>query len=412
MKNPLKLLRVFYEKEKPKNIYSIPSSIKVIRDTGVTTYAEEYFREKDPLPPIVPLNADSMRLASQGHHLFLMEWKKGQEAAAHKGIGYVYVLKGSKPCSISVPTFEKKATKKKFYDFILVGRVDQIYSGMDDSIMTGARAKFTKGGVPSLTLTRIDEDDAKLRETLSKMYPPTVEELAQYKSLQAGERPKWLEDYNKKKAILYADAASPKINFLQPSTLYYNNKPIGSFKNLKGEKLSIAKEYADLNVATVKDVESLGGDQVLFPSQEVDAKGDPIWVRVYQVTHMFPEKMNEPVSYYGLQLPSENATVTDLKYPLIFDLLDFEEEDDDDNDDNDYADYDGQEDYDFGKGLKKEKKEEKEDADDDADDDKDAAAEENLSNTNVIEFADEPEAQLKGASADLNALVGNDTSKN
>ena len=332
-KYPLKTLRVFIEERKrgPATFQKMTSVIPMTRVVGPQEIMEEYKLNVNPLPHIIPSNEERRTLLSQGYHFFLVEWTKGQGATEYRGQGFVYILKESKQCSLSVPLFKKKGIPKRFYEFTYLGRLDEIYPSLD-TVTLGIRT-FTKGpkplaappGVPPLPLTRTDDPDKELKAKLDKIYPPSRLELATYKTkIKEGAADTWLDLYKKTKAQQYAQESG--IDLREPFKLYYHGQPIVEFSDLVGKELSFAKEYPEMLVASILSVEEFDDEPILTIEDE---KGIETMYKIFKVEYKFGKGelpvMDSGTFYYGVKLTVENP----LEYPLEFILLEIEEGEED-----------------------------------------------------------------------------------
>jgi len=349
---PLKTLRVFIEEKKrgPYSFSLMTSVIPMTRIVGQSDIQEEYKLKLNPLPHIVPREEERASLLSQGYHFFLVEWTKGQGSSDYRGQGFVYILNGSKQCESSVPLFKKKGIPKRFYEFTYLGRLDEIYSGLDAGTL-GIRT-FTKGFAaplvppPPLSVTKVGDPDKELKAKLDKIYPPSRIELASYKTkLKEGSADGWLDQYKKTKALQYSEEL--KIDVKEPLKLYYHGPPIVEFSDLVGKELSIAKEYPELFVATILSLEEFDDEPTLAIADE---KGVETIYRIFQVEYRFAKGdsalMNPGMFYYGIKVANDEKP---LDYPLEFTLLEIE---DDDDEEAEKADNDELGDVEFGsKGV-------------------------------------------------------------
>jgi hypothetical protein len=408
-KLPIDKLRIFIhkDKKKPETYFDMEPIIRHRRKIGTREIEEEYQMNVNPLPHVeFPTNPERQaKLAKHdGYAYFLVEWKKGDGAKQFEGQGFVYVLRGSKQCSTKVPLFKLKEKPEfsNLYELIYLGRLDEIYPGLDSKTL-GTRT-FTKGdkptgppppppGVPSLSSTKAagppppppsSNSDKPLKEILEKIYPPTRVELAAFKTKSKGtpeEVEAWIQSYTKKKAMEYAKSKEIELN--EPDVLYYGGAPLTSFDGLVGKKLSFAKEYANLHVAKIVSYSEKYGTIEVPISEERS-----LYYKGYKINYIFTEEgvMKSGDFMYGLLLPSEEATLSELKYPLKFDILDVQD------DDKEEA---GEE-------------EEGEEEEDEGEDEVEGNGKNEDDEPFAVEFMNE---SLKGAAADLNQLVGTTTNE-
>ena len=337
---PLKTLRVFIDDRKkgPKNFSKMASLIQMTRLIGETTIQEEYKLNLYELPHVSFSDTARQALVNESYYYFLVEWTKGQGAPTYKGQGFVYALKGSKQCSDDVPLFRKKDIPKRFYEFVYLGRLDEVYPGLNSASvgkpMFTQETKSAKAAapvpppVPSLSSTRVEAYDKALKEMFATIYPPTRLELATYKTKiteGANEAAAWLDQYKKTKAQEVAADAGYNLN--EPYKLYYGGSKLTKFSDLVEKELSISSSFHALTVAKVTSLEIIDGEAVTTIE---DDKGNRIYYRVYQVKYLFTEDglMKSGQFYYGLKVSSAESTVSELTtYPLELVLLDLDEED-------------------------------------------------------------------------------------
>ena len=420
---PLNSLRVYIPKggKKPQSYLDMEPIIRHTRTSGTTDIEEEYKVFVTPLPHVeFPANSPlQLKLAKyKGYAYFLVQWMKGVGSERYTGQGFVYVLRESKQCSSVVPILKNQSAPEKpnFYEFIYLGRLDEIYPGLDSKTL-GTRT-FTKGDKPtgppppppdvsSLSSTKVAgppaNSDKISKETLKKIYPPTDEEIAAYKTKSKStpdEIKAWIQSYTKEKAIEYSRSKSIKLN--EPEILYYGGPQLTSFGELVGKQLSFAKEYPNLHVAKILSYEQEDGViEVPIPEQN-----RTLYYRVYKVKYTFTEEgvMKSGDFMYGLSLPSADATFADLKYPLKFDILDTEdtkknsgeEDEEDEEEDEEEAALRAarnRAEANLTAGQKER----------DEDEEEEEEEEEKKDEPFAVEFVNE---SLKGAAADLNQLVG------
>jgi hypothetical protein len=333
---PLKILRVFIDEGKkgPANFSKLQEKISMTRLVGQTEIKEEYQLFLKPLPHRIPEDEQRKSLLSQGYQFFLIEWIKGNGADTYRGQGFIYILKESKQCSSTVPLLKKKDIPKRFYEFVYLGRLDEIYPGLDSNTL-GLRS-FTIGSkptgppppppaVPPLSSTKVENSDKELKERLDKIYPSSRLDLATYKTkIREGTAETWLEQYKKTKAKQYTIESN--IDLIEPPKLYYHGPPVGGFSELVGKELSFAKDYPDLTVAKITTLEASDDEPV---ESIPDETGATILYKIFKVEYKFTEDsvMASGAFYYGIKVPSQDAEVSALRYPLEFILLDIDEED-------------------------------------------------------------------------------------
>jgi hypothetical protein len=334
---PLKTLRVFVDDRKrgPSNYSKIPRGISVTRIAGGEDIPEMYSIYGNELPHVSFSDAARQALVNESYAYFLVEWTKGLGADTYKGQGFVYALKGSTQCSDKVPLYRKKDIPKRFYEFTYLGRLDEIYPGLNNASL--GKRMFTKPaaglpapppGVPPLSSTQVIDKD--LKEMFDTIYPPTRLELAGYKTkLKEGPEAAtaWLQQYKKTKAQEVAKESDFVLN--EPYKLYYGGSKLTNFSDLVEKELSISPIYPGLTVAKVTNLETIDGEAVTTIEDDEGAK---IYYRVYKVKYSFTEDglMKTGEMYYGLKVFSAESTADQLtKYPLELTLLDMDDEDDD-----------------------------------------------------------------------------------
>ena len=372
------------------------SLIQMTRLIGETTIQEEYKLNLYQLPHVSFSDVARQALVNESYYYFLVEWTKGQGAATYKGQGFVYALKGSKQCSDDVPLFRKKDIPKRFYEFAYLGRLDEVYPGLNSASvgkpMFTQETKSAKAAapvpppvpvpVPSIKPTREEAYDKALKEMFATIYPPTRLELATYKTKiteGANEAAAWLTKYKKTKAQEVAADAGYNLN--EPYKLYYGGSKLTKFSDLVEKELSISSSFHALTVAKVTSLEIIDGEAVTTIE---DDKGNRIYYRVYQVKYLFTEDglMKSGQFYYGLKVSSAESTVSELtRYPLNLVLLDLDEEDEEEEDEEEEDEEEEEEEAEGTQGKGKKDDEE----------------------VFNVQFANDT---LKGAAADLNQLVG------